>query len=79
MDFFVFTKQKSVILITLFCRAEAARRDAGPCRYQYPFLHTPQAYIIPVGDIIPKGYHPLRQERISLKKRFCLLIKAFFV
>ncbi len=39
-------------------------------RMQYPFLHTPQAYIIPVGDIIPKGYHPFRQERISLKNAF---------
>jgi hypothetical protein len=33
-----------------------------------PFLHTPQAYITPAGDIMPKEYHPFRQERISLKK-----------
>ena len=27
-----------------------------PRRIYYPFLHTPQAYIIPAGDIMPEGY-----------------------
>ena len=38
------------------------------CMIGYPFHHTPKAYITPAVDIMPKVYHPFRQERISLKE-----------
>ncbi len=55
------------------------------CMVCYPFLHTPQAYIIRVsGYHTIFVYHPFRQERISLQKAlafasaFCMVgVKGF--